>query len=74
VATFFGEELSGDFGMLEWTEKPEWASGRGMRPTVPYPPTILHEFQKKGLTKIAFRNLLILKGAILVVLDGQRPK
>jgi hypothetical protein len=28
----------------------------------------LYECQKKGLTKIAFRNSLILKGAILVVL------
>jgi hypothetical protein len=25
----------------------------------------LHEYQKKGVTKKAFRNLLILKGAIL---------
>jgi hypothetical protein len=34
-------------------------------------PTILHEYQKKGLTKIAFRNLLILKDAILVVWAGK---
>jgi hypothetical protein len=32
----------------------------------------LHEYQKKGLTKKAFRNSLILKGAILIVLDEQR--
>jgi hypothetical protein len=73
VATFFGEELSGDFGMLEWTEKTEWASGRGM-PDRTLPPTILYECQKKGLTEIVFRNSLILKGAILVVLDEQQPK
>jgi hypothetical protein len=34
----------------------------------------LHEYQKKGVTEFAFRNLLILKDAILVVLDWQRPK
>jgi hypothetical protein len=27
----------------------------------------LHEYQKKGLTKKAFRNSLILKGVVLVV-------
>jgi hypothetical protein len=31
----------------------------------------LYEYQKKGLTKIAIRKSLILKGAILVVLDWQ---
>jgi hypothetical protein len=40
----------------------------------PPPPIILHEYQKKGLTESAFRKLLILKGAILVVLDWQRLK
>jgi hypothetical protein len=28
----------------------------------------MHEYQKKGVTEIAFRKSLILKGAILVVL------
>ncbi len=32
----------------------------------PPPPGNLHEYQKKGLTKFAFRKLLVLKGAILV--------
>jgi hypothetical protein len=31
----------------------------------------LYEYQRKGLTKFAFRNSLILKGAILVVLGLQ---
>ena len=35
----------------------------------PYPPTNLHEYQNKGLTKFAFRNSVILKGASLVVWD-----
>jgi hypothetical protein len=34
---------------------------------VPLPPTNLYEYQKKGLTKFAFRKLFILKGTILVV-------
>jgi hypothetical protein len=34
----------------------------------PHPRTNLYEHQGKGLTKIAFRKSLILKGAILVVL------
>jgi hypothetical protein len=67
VATFFGEELFTDFGMLESIEEP--ARGR-----TAYPPIILYECQKKGLTEIVFRNSLILKGAILVVLDEQQPK
>jgi hypothetical protein len=29
------------------------------------PPTISYEYQKKGVTEIAFRNWLILKGASL---------
>ena len=40
----------------------------------PLPPVILHEYQKKGVTEKVFRKLLILKGAILVVLDWQSPK
>jgi hypothetical protein len=38
------------------------------RMRLPPPPTNLYEYQRKGLTKIAFRKLLILKDAILVVL------
>jgi hypothetical protein len=34
----------------------------------PTPGMKMHEYQKKGLTKKAFRKWLILKGAILVVL------
>jgi len=30
-------------------------------------PTILHEYQNKGVTEFAIRKLLILKDAILVV-------
>jgi hypothetical protein len=33
----------------------------------PYPPINLYEYQKKGLTKFAFRKLFILNGAIKVV-------
>ena len=33
-------------------------------------PTKLHEYQNKGLTRIAFRKLLILRDAILVVLGN----
>jgi hypothetical protein len=32
----------------------------------------LYEYQRKGLTEIAFRKLLILMGAILVVLGSGR--
>jgi hypothetical protein len=32
------------------------------------PPIILYAYQRKGVTETAFRKLLILKGAILVVL------
>jgi hypothetical protein len=35
------------------------------------PPTNSDEYQNKALTKFAFRKLLILKDAILVVLDWQ---
>ncbi len=35
----------------------------------PHTATNLHEYQKKRLTRFAFRNRLILKGTILVVLD-----
>jgi hypothetical protein len=35
------------------------------------PPTILHEYQNKRLTKFAIRKWLILKDAILVVSEGQ---
>jgi len=35
------------------------------------PPTSSDEYQNKALTKFAFRKLLILKDAILVVLDWQ---
>jgi hypothetical protein len=38
------------------------------------PPTNLYEYQKKGIMKIAFRKRLILKGAILFVLDWQKQK
>jgi hypothetical protein len=38
------------------------------------PPIILHEYQKKGVTEIAFRKLLILKGAILVVGEVAKNK
>src|SRR6266699_6697574 len=41
--------------------------------TPPTPPTNLHEYQTKGLTKVAFRNLFILKEAILVVLALKKP-
>jgi hypothetical protein len=34
----------------------------------------LYEYQRKGLTKLAFRNSLILKGAILVILGLQTLK
>jgi hypothetical protein len=34
----------------------------------------LHEYQKKRVAEFAFRNLLILQDAILVVLEWQRPK
>jgi len=34
----------------------------------------LHEYQNKGLTEFAFRKLLILKDAILVVFGEQEPK
>jgi len=34
---------------------------------VPRTPVNLYEYQKKGLTKFAFRNRLILKDAILLV-------
>jgi hypothetical protein len=62
VAIFFGEELSGDFGMLESIEKSaRWGP----------PPGNLHEYQTKGITKFAFRKLLILKDAILVVWGKQ---
>lgn len=33
------------------------------------PPAILHQYQRKGVIEFAFRKSLILKGAILVVLD-----
>jgi hypothetical protein len=39
---------------------------RADAPSTPIP-TNLHEYQTKGLTKIAIRNGLILKDAILVV-------
>src|SRR5207302_7874719 len=42
---------------------------RQRRPRTPHPPINLHECQKKGLTKRAFRKRLILKDAILVVSD-----
>src|SRR5260370_41147926 len=35
----------------------------------PDPPAILYEYQRKRLTKIAFRKPLILKSAILVALE-----
>jgi hypothetical protein len=38
------------------------------------PPIILYEYQRKGITEIAFRKLLILKDAIFVVWGLQRPK
>ena len=44
----------------------------GHGPARPHPPTNLYEYQRKGLTKIAFRKLLILKGAVLAVLGWQR--
>jgi hypothetical protein len=43
-------------------------------PCLPPPPTNLYEYQRKGLTKLAFRNSLILKGAILVILGLQTLK
>src|SRR5260370_32183341 len=39
---------------------------------LPPPATNLYEYQRKGLIEIAFRKLLILKGAILVVLGSGR--
>jgi hypothetical protein len=39
-----------------------------------HPPGILYEYQKKGVTEFAFRKSLILKGAILVVLDWQEAE
>ena len=38
------------------------------------PPANSHEYQKKRLTEFAFRKWLILKEAILVVLEEQNPK
>jgi hypothetical protein len=38
------------------------------------PPGILYEYQKKGVTEFAFRKSLILKGAILVVLNWQEAE
>jgi hypothetical protein len=46
----------------------------GEKGSLPPTPTILHECQNKGLTKFAIRKLSILKDAILVVLDQERPR
>jgi len=43
------------------------AARRGDNVQNPLPPTILYEYQNKGLTEFAIRKSLILKGAILVV-------
>ena len=54
MTSFFREELSGGFRMLESIEKSaSWGP----------PPGNLHEYQTKGITKFAFRKLLILKEA-----------
>ena len=43
------------------------AARRGDNVQNPLPPTVLYEYQNKGLTEFAIRKSLILKGAILVV-------
>ena len=45
------------------TSAPTRGTTEGQAP----PPIMLCEYQRKGVTEIAFRKLLILKGAILVV-------
>jgi hypothetical protein len=38
----------------------------------PLPPGNLHEYQREGLAKFAFHKPLILKSALLVVLEWQK--
>ena len=59
-------------GMIRFVMASSHLAERGsMAPT---PPIILYEYQRKGVTKIAFRKLLILKSVILVVLVWWQPK
>jgi hypothetical protein len=50
-------------------ERFQWLTRQIMRnmSAAPHPPTILYEYQNKGLTEFAIRKSLILKGAILAV-------
>jgi len=50
------------------------AATQGNKWVTPYPPTNLHEYQRKELQKLHFVKSLILKGAILGCLWLARPK